>query len=52
MKPCKYCSESAKFDRNTRKMLCVKHRSIENNMRTLWVAIADLQYRSENKIQG
>lgn len=51
MKRCKYCNQPGRFDRSTRKVLCSDHASLENNIRHIWMAIADLQFKSEIRIQ-
>jgi len=49
---CKYCNREGKFDRASRKVLCFDHASLENNIRHIWMAIVDLQYKQETIIQG
>jgi len=52
MKLCKYCGKRGNFDRITRKVLCRDHASLEHNIRHIWMAIADLQFKQEIRIQG
>ena len=52
MKVCKYCGKRGSFDKFSRKVLCSDHSSLERNLRHIWMAIAELQFRQEVRIQG
>jgi hypothetical protein len=43
VKPCKYCKKTGKFYPELRKVLCKEHAECQNQIRSLWSAIASMQ---------